>query len=328
LSRTQLPAAIRRLSVFRRTRLCRIFQNFEPVYFQALQKGLEHKIELLQFRNGDFCIQSVPPWVKWQSYLFFLENSFDRQMDDADDELDCTDQVAKLVAFLAEEFKVPVATDELAVYTASDTRIYARIRQVLKPREWSVVKKWIAEQRTFYVPELKYGYLGRWTVNHIATLAGEYVHALLAERRRLYFAGTRDFERQIWIQAMAYLGSKVINHKRKTNSIEDLRRSLLRADTKDGHRDVLLLALHQKVREITFIRQQHLLPLSGGRRDGGTFIDAARLLGAMLGERIYLNYQGQKISRAKLVDLISQPVDERNFPKKYYQILLSLSKLN
>jgi hypothetical protein len=322
LTGCQLPSALRKIPIFRKALLSKVFQNYEPIYFQALNRGLEQKIELLQFKSGDFCIQSVPPWVKWQSYLFFLENTFDRQYDESEEDLDHTDQVAKLVEFLAAEFKVQVDSSELAVYTASDTRVYSRIRQALAKREWATVKKWMGEERSFYVPELKFGYLGRITVNHIAALAGEYIHAALARRQRVYFSGPKDFERQIWIQTMAYLGSKVINHKRKTNSLEDLRKSLLLGDTKEGRRDVLLLALHQKVREITYLKHGGRgVGLRNRKRVTATYIEAARLLGAMLGEKVYHLYQSQKISRAQVVELFKKPVGDSEFNKSYYRLI-------
>lgn len=319
LSKGQLPQAIRSQPSFRRARIKRIFQNDENLYFHALDRGLEHKLEYLQFQSGDFCIQSVPPWVKWQSYLLFLENTYDRQIDEWDDYIDHTDHVAKLVEFLAAEFRIRLKGVGLAVYTADDTGIYSKIRQCLDKKEWRVVQQWIADQRTFYVPELEAGYLGRVTVNHTATLAGEYVHAQLSKRKHLYFAGEKDFERQIWVQAMAYFGSKIINHKRKTNSLDDLRKSLLGADARDKNRRVLLLALHQKVREVSYFTHGQLLPLKKGEHDSVTFIEAARLLGAMLGEKLYLVYRSKKWSDKEILKTLVLPLDGDRFNQQYYK---------
>lgn len=327
LSKAQLPASIRKQEGLKKTKIKRVFQNNESLYFRALHHGLESKIEHIQFKSGDFCVQSVPPWIKWQSYLLFLEKTFDRQIDEFEDDVDHTDHVAKLAQFLSEEFKVKLTGTHLAVYSADDTHIYTKIRQRLSKGEWKVVKKWITEQRTFYIPELESGYLGRVTVNHTATLAGEYLHAFLSGRKHIYLNGQKDFERQIWIQAMAYLGSKVINHKRKTNSIEDLRKSLLAGDSKEGNRKVLLLALHQKVREISFLTNGNLIPLQKNKIDNVVYADAARLLGAMLGEKIYVLYRHKKWNLKDLMDQMGLSLEDEKFRFIYYKVLNGIAKI-
>jgi hypothetical protein len=328
LSKDQLPTAIRRQEGFRRAQILKVFQNYEPLYFKALEQGIESKIETVQFRSGDFCIQSVPPWVKWQSYLLFLENTFDLHLEDFIGTLDHTDHVAKLVEFLSAEFRLKIKGTSLAVYTADDTNVYARIRGRLARREWKVVQRWITEQRTFYVPELELGYLGRVTVNHTATLAGEYLHAFLSERKFLYFGGAKDFERQIWIQSMAYLGSKIINHKRKTNSIEDLRRTLLLGEGQQAHRKVVLLALHQKVREISFMTSNKWIPLKKIGYDDANYVDAARILGSMMGEKIYQLYRDKHWSTATVLKLLRMPLEPKNFKDDYYKHLKLIFRAN
>ncbi len=326
LSKTQLPSSLRKQEDLKKLKIIRVFQNDEPLYFKALSHGLESKLEHIQFKSGDFCVQSVPPWIKWQSYMLFLEKNFDRQIDEFDGDVDHTDHVAKLVQFLSDEFKVRLKGSNLAVYSADDTHVYAKIRQHLTKREWKVVQRWITEQRTFYIPELESGYLGRVTVNHTATLAGEYFHAFLSKRKYIHFNGQKDFERQIWIQAMAYLGSKVINHKRKTNSIEDLRKSLLTGEAKDSNRKVLLLALHQKVREISFLTNGHLIPLKRSKIEDLVYVDAARLLGSMLGDKIYTLYRTKKWKPIDLLVLMQTSLEDEDFKSKYYKILSAMSK--
>lgn len=326
LAKLQLPAAIKKHSCFRRSKILRIFQNDEDLYFKALVRGLENKIEVIQLRSGDLCVQAVPPWVKWQSYLLFLENAYDRQIDEMDGDLDPTDHVAKLVAFLSAEFRVKLKGTGLAVYTADDTQVYTKIRRELGTKEWSGVQKLITGQRSFYLPELQIGYLGRVTVNHAANLAAEYVHSLLSKRRRLYMSGLADFERQIWIQAMAYLGSKVINHNRKTSSLEDLRKSLLQADERGANRKILLLALHQKVREIRFLTDGRLIRSHHIRGGDSLYVDSARLLGGMLGEKIYSLYRSRKWPLERLKQVLQLSLESSEFRAKYYSALKSIAQ--
>lgn len=325
LSSGQLPAAIKKNIGIPAKKIKRVFQNDEELYFHALSRGLENRLEYLQLRSGDFCVQSVPPWVKWQSYLLFLENTYDRQIDDWEGDIDHTDHVAKLVVFLGSEFKLKLKDLYPAIYTAEDTQLYSRIRDHLKKTEWLVVRGWISQQKSFFIPHLQAGYLGRVTVNHTAALAGELVHAFLSKRGSLYVAGDKDFERQIWIQAIAYFGSKIINHKRKTNTLEDLRKSLVGSDSKGKNRKILILAINQKVREVSYFTHGGLLGLKKGEYDDFTFTEAAKLLGAMLGEKLYLLYRSKKWSRSEVVKMMKMPLDGARFQKYYYGIVKKMS---
>jgi len=321
LAKGQLLTALKKYAEFRRLTIKRVFQNSESLYFQVLHRGLESKIELIQFKSGDFCVQSVPPWVKWQSYLLFLEKNYDRQIDEWDSEIDHTDHVAKLVDFLCAEFKLKFKPSHLAIYTANDTQIYAKMRKSLKPIDWLMVRKWITDQRSFYLPQLEIGYLGQTTVNHTATLAGEYVHSHLSKRKGVFSSGVKDFERHIWLQAISYLGSKVINHKRKTNTLEDLKKTILMRETNKKQRQVLLLALQQKVREIRFLSHGQVVRLRKGIASNDCFVDSARLLGSMMGEKIYFLYHSRRWSLEKLKKVMRYSLEDVDFPQKYYKIL-------
>lgn len=320
LSKNQLPKAIKKNEIFRKSKLIRVFQNSESLYFQSLGLGLESKIEIVKLKSGDYCIQSVPPWIKWQSYLLFLENTYDRQLDDID--IDPTDHVGKLVDFLSEEYQVKIKKTNLAIYTANDTSVFLKIRKKLNKNEWLVVKRWITDRRSFYIPELEMGYLGQITVNHTATLSGEFVHSILSGRQKIYNGDMHDFERQIWIHAMTYLSAKIINHKRKTNSLDDIRKSLLMKATNNRHRQVLILALQQKVKEIRYITHGQWLPLkSHSNTDLNIYSEASRLLGAMLGEKIHTLYQSKKKTLKWVKTLMKIPLSDEDFPSKYYDLL-------
>ncbi|MEQ1878778.1 MAG: ChaN family lipoprotein, partial [Bdellovibrionia bacterium] len=66
-----------------------LFQNSERLYFTLARKGQEAAVHLLR-RGNRFCVLSSPPWVKWQSYLMFLENSLDRDLLEEIGEIDLT----------------------------------------------------------------------------------------------------------------------------------------------------------------------------------------------------------------------------------------------
>lgn len=328
LSSRQLPKAVRLQKPFKEANFLRIFQNYEPLYFSLLRKGLESHVDLIRFKNGDFCLQSVPPWVKWQSYHLFLEQTFDSQIDASEREFDLTDHVAKLVRFLAAEFHFRISSQGLAVYTAEDSYVYERMKKNMTASEWTAVRYQLLRERSFYVPSLQVGYLGQVTVNHGASLAGEYVHALTCKRKSLYLQGIQDFERQIWIGALSYFGSKIINHRRKTSSVSDLRKALLLGGIKPEAKKALLLALHQKVREISFATTEHRARLLKSRYDNETVLGASKLLGAMLGERLYTVYRAGRWSTEGVREAFRHDLSGDDFIDYYYRQVRFFFQIN
>ncbi len=62
-----------------------------------------------------------------------------------------------------------------------------------------------------------------------------------------------DFLGFIWLEGMAYFGSKIINHKRKTDTIADIKASLTSRGPSDLGKEALQLSLAQKMHELMVI---------------------------------------------------------------------------
>lgn len=304
-------------------KICRVFQNSESLYFQLAKKGLENKTDLLRSSRGDYCVLSVPPWVKWQNYYLYLEHQYDVGFDDQEaEERDHTDHVVSLVEFLAKFLKVKVPLDELSVYTASDEIFFEKIQQELKHADYRIVKKMVSRGRSFFIPKLKIGYLARLSVNHTAVLAADYVQAQVSSRKGLNLGGEDDFERQIWIQALIYLGSKIINHKKKTDTLEDLKQTLMQSSRHDlVGREAMQIALHQKVREVNLLNSGRLGLSKSTPAGSESLWEAARLLGGMMGERLYNGFHHKKISRERIVTFMKKSVEVDYFSNFYYEVI-------
>src|SRR5207253_2986824 len=62
------------------------------------------------------------------------------------------------------------------------------------------------------------------SINHAAAQAAIYLHAKLSGFCRVFEKPRRDFYSFVWVEALGFLGSKIINHKRKCNGPKDLER--------------------------------------------------------------------------------------------------------
>jgi len=309
-----------------------IHLNSEKIYFQLASRGLEHRVDVVRLGPRRFCVMSSPPWVQWQSYLFFLERTddHDRDLDEKSDdagEFDPTDQVAALVRLVARDFGVRFKLDNLAVYSGDDSRVWRSLEKSLKTSERAVARAWLAAGRSFYLPESGTAYLGRASVNHAAALAGQYIHAELSRRKRPLWKMPGDFSALIWVEATAYFVSKLINHHRRAETLGDLKAQLAIASPSDQGREAMRLALDRLMSETIRVRQGRKREMQVRPRQKSSYFEAARVLGGMMGERLYMAYRSRKLGKKEMIQLLGRDVTHRSFERVYEDILRRLNRL-
>ncbi len=295
-----------------------VLQNSERIYFQMLKKEIEHQVDVIALSKKRYCLQNVPPWVKWQNYLLYLEQQYDQEIDD---ELDFTDYVAKFAKIMASELETSQQVDDFSIYSSVDDHNWGQIVDGLSEQEVLFVKSWIAGGRSFFVPQNKIGYLARGTVNSAAQLAMGIVSASLSGQKDLPASQPNDFTKLIWLEAIQYFGSKMINPKRKTDTLVDVRAALAARSPIDKGREALQLAIGQKMQE--------LLVLSGQRKPKDylrksnlkSYQEAGRILGGMLGEKLYFAYRKKILSKRTLLSLLRKSISDESFKHTYWEIL-------
>lgn len=297
---------------------CVVLQNPEPVYFKLLGRGLDHAVEVVRWNRQRWGLVSVPPWVKWQNYLLYLEHSADSELSEGGDP---TDQVAGYVRWLSKELHLNVKDSELSVYTAGDPDLWEKIRKTSSPREREWLELMIEDGRSFYLSTAGWGYLARPSVNHAAGLAMQYIHDQLCGGTRLRFEMPDDFLRMIWIEGFSYFGSKVINHKRKTDTLTDIRASLSSRQAEDKGREAMRLALSQKMHEMMVLAGRAPKSAAAKPRKKSSYIAAAHLLGGLMGERLYNGSRKGLLSARTLKVLLAKEVGHERFPLMYYEAL-------
>ncbi|MCB0343462.1 MAG: hypothetical protein KDD59_14605, partial [Bdellovibrionales bacterium] len=146
-------------------KVLRIFLNSERLYFDLAKKNLEHDVEILKSAHGRYCVLSSPPWVKWQSYLMFLEQNYDAELLDEDD-LDYTDQVAQFVRVMVSDLSLAVDCSDLEVYSPTSESPWDKINRVISPSEGRIIRQLIVNDRSFYLPDVNMIFLSRYSINH------------------------------------------------------------------------------------------------------------------------------------------------------------------
>lgn len=308
-----------------------IYLNSEHIYFALAEENKEGEIEIVKFNDRQFCILSSPPWVKWHSYLMYLEENFDVDLDADEDEwdlkVDHTDHVFQLVKMICSAIDAEVRMDAIEVYSLKDPQLLKMAERALNKSEFRIAYTLVQNDRSFYVPSEGFFYLSKATVNYAASLAGQYIHAQIAERKKNLWSFPQDFCRCIWIEAMGYMLSKFVNPKRKAQTMNDLKKQLQAFDRKDKAREPLLLALDQKMSEILLTyteknRQQLYKP-----RNKSSYLHAAKFLGEMLGERYFALYQKKALGVSEIHLLLSQDLADKSFDAFYFEHLKLLDRL-
>jgi hypothetical protein len=322
-----LPHEISRQSKLPRSEIVTVFQNSERIYFQLLARSREHSVDVVRLSKNSYCLLNVPPWVKWQNYLLFLEQKYDRELDET--EADQTDHIGRYVNLIAKELEVQVGVDHFSIYSAESQAFWSEFKGQVPAGDLKWFRSLVANAVSFYIPGSGVGFLAQSSVNHAAQLAMAIVFASVSKMKLYPAKMPEDFLKLIWLEAVLYFGSKIVNPKRKTDTLVDMKARLAAAMPGDQGLEALRLALQQKMSE--------LVSISHGKRQGGkagerprevfaprkqvSYREAARLLGGMLGEKLFNAYDKKMISRFTLKEFLKKSIENENFRDVYYELV-------
>lgn len=298
-----------------------VFQNSEKIYFKLLERGLEFQVDVVRLAENKFCVLNVPPWVKWQNYLMFLEQIYDRGLDQ--DEADLTDHVSRYVQLISKELDIDVGVSHFSIFSANSDSFW----ELILKRKSSSQARWfeslIENSNSFYIPDLQAGYLARPSVNHAAGLAMAIVYQKLSHNNYFPVQMPEDFLKLIWLEGIIYFGTKMVNPKRKTDTIADIKSSFSTSSSDDRGRDALRLALSQKMSELIYVSTGKKSKMTYKARRLHSYREAARLLGGMLGEKLYNAHRKKMISDFSLRSLLSKSIQikAKDFNNVYFELI-------
>jgi hypothetical protein len=316
-----------------------IWQNSEKIYFHLLREHRDDTIDVVRWSGQQFCLLSVPPWVQLQSYLLYLESQVDQALDADEDEdedeasaPDWTDPIAQFYKVLCADLKIDSTIEDLAVYTAADDLLFEKLASHGTRQEQKWYLDLVRASRSFHAPEWGLSFLAKPTVNEAASLAMKFLHSKLSGQKRTWNRFPEDFRRQIFAEALHYFGSKMINPKRKTDTVQDLRASLVTLSSgrpqksgakREVAREALQLALQQKMQEHwrDGRRSKEARAVATPPRSRLSYFEAARILGGMMGERLYAGFREGMISPATMQKWIRQSLETEVFDSFYSEIL-------
>ncbi len=304
-------------------KLLRIFQNSEKIYFSLLKKYMDTGVDVVRLSKQDYCLLSVPPWVKWQNYLMYLEQAYDLELDDEDDDVlvDYTEHVIRYVRMLGHDLKLKINSNKLSVYSAADDIFWEKVSAYYSKPICKTIEQWIEERRSFYLPEICSAYMARASVNHSSQIAMLFVHAEISKQTKVFIASQENFLQLVWQEAVSYFGSKIVNPKRKSDTLVDIRATLESQGRLEIGKEALMLALSQKMSELLMIAGNRMRRKNFKPRKKWSYFQAATLLGGILGEKMYFGYQQGIFSAEVIHKLLKISMQSADFKDTYFELI-------
>ncbi len=309
----------------------RVFQNDENIYFDLLKKNRDHEVDVVQLGPWDFCLMTVAPWVKWQSYQLFLDANVDSALDDVADEsesseIDPTDSVLQILDVLARELGIQVERSQLAIYSPQDRHFWEKILANYSRAELRWVETIIQNEFSFYFDKAGVGLLIRPTINHVASLAMQVLHASLQDSSETDLKFPLFFENLIWIETFRYFGSKLLNPKRKTDSVEELKIKI--HSESFNTKEAMLVALAQRVVELKRLNSKRNIRLKYKPKFKESFFNGAWVLGRIHGERLYQIYRSGDVSAKQILAWMRVTPPSVEWQKSYEEFLRSIERVS
>jgi uncharacterized iron-regulated protein len=204
LAGTHLPAEIRAVQK-KRVSVVVVHQNREALYWKLAARKIEHQGLVLKLRRDVYCLMNTPPWFKLQSYLNWLESGANPSGERQDLEEDFYLLVQNLLKFL--KVNKPIQDAYEIVWRKGPKKSHSLA----------------GELGNFVDVERKQVLLSSTHLNVATTQSAVLVHAVLSDRKWNFRFPRQDFYGTVWVEALGYFGSKLVNPHRKSHSLSDFK---------------------------------------------------------------------------------------------------------
>jgi hypothetical protein len=297
-----------------------VYQNSEKVYWDLARMGIEQETDVILMSEGQFCVMSTAPIIKVQSYLNWIDNtrelaspyprSWGLDWVGAGDLYSQVLQLVKMIAgFLGIEAE---GFDDFVVYSPGDLDFLDRLlaEEGLSVSEVREIAEHIGTNESYFIEKGNIIYVANLSINHAAEEAAHFIHKLCAGPMEPDLTQVGDFYCRLMHEAIGFLGSKIVNHKRPCYTLDDFKNPRRRHPTKPPERIAQLKDIGRFVRkhkrfEENFISKGRLWDLDGPmyQLSPAVHIGVTHALGYMLGEQLFNGLMSGTIAKDTIRDL-------------------------
>lgn len=323
LAKKNLPAQILAVEPSLKGQVLVLHLDSPELYFKLANRGQEASVEVMSAGENLYCLMVSPPWMKWQSYLMFLDHSLDQEIEEDSADIDLTQHVSRSVDILSNDLGVRVSIDEVSILSHHSSGLQKIVKNFFQGFEQKAFLYNVENDRSFIVPQKNLLYLSRLTVNHTGSIAALWVHAQLSKRKETFWNLPSQFWALVWVEAVAFWLSLWINPKRKPDRLEHL---MLKPQTNPILLDAYKIALERKMIEKNFFKTNVVKEAKFKPAKKESYLEAARLLGYLLGEQLYLWQRQKRWSKDYILSVLCTYFDPKTIDKTFWQLMNKIGK--
>ncbi len=279
-----------------------IYQSSHEIYWRLAEKGLEQDVELVKVTDKAYCLLGTPPIVAQQSFLNWVDVEEEEDLESPEETFK---EYARVIASFF-DIELGSALDEVEVTTVVNLSFLDRLRRRgdFSASDMRHIRGQILNSESYFIPRAKMVYLGKLSINHAAEEATHYIRYICAgalEPSALVDA----FYARCMEEAIGFLGSKLLNHRRKApgdTALQKMKRS------KEPHERALARAVlkHAQLEEGQKVRGMREVYES----DANAFDAITHVIGYRLGERLYYSVVSGDIAKRDIRDLFFEKFEE------------------
>lgn len=304
-----------------------IHQNLDEVYWK-LKNDDEESEKIIKFDSNEFCINSAPPWVKYESMIYWYENLDDDPDFDIHEYIiengkkifsdDTFENFFTISSQLAKTLRLNIDEDELESFNLRDHTGLEFIEEKIQSLGSAPLAKFyndlIAKGQSFRLAGEDTFYCSSYSMNRISYLAGVHIFYNWLKTNRAFEDSKLEAEdkESIFYRSLlecmhAFFFSKIMNPHRKCDMYYDLRQSL---DANDPARAASVLALDGGAAS-EFLKRLSLTESH----------TAAEICGHIFGEYLYIKTFDQEGIKTFSEDFMDLSFDADSFQRTREKLL-------
>ncbi len=294
-----------------------VYQNCHEIYWELARRGHEHDVEVVRLARGEYYMLNTLPIVAQQSFLNWIARDDDAQIDAP--EATFLEYAEVIADFF--DLEIGHSLHEVEVTTIVDLSFLQRLqrRGDFSSSDMRQIRRQVRNSESYFIPRANMVYLGNLSVNHTAEEASHFVRAVCSEAHEPRLLVDAFYARCLE-EAVGFLGSKLLNHKRRAPTLRSLERQAKSRRTNEHDRNVARLVLKH-------LRMEAGLRIRGGSTlyecDADTFNEVTHLLGYVLGEKIYYALVAGDLAKSDVRDLFLDDFEEEGVALMTYLYLVS-----
>jgi hypothetical protein len=244
IAHNKIPAQVNLRLPKRKIEQTIIHQNLEDVYWRL--DGSEAE-QVIQFKSGEFHLQTSPPWIKYESMVYWFENLTDDPEYDLHHHIMATglksfdanvvDHFHLITKQVTNNLKLDVKLSTMEDFNLYDQTKISTINKKIKALKNAKLKKYyanlLANHQSFKIPGENTLYCPNYSINRLSYTCGLFVFGQIKNAHNIYREALLSSNESVDIYCylveqsfMGFLFSKIMNPSRKCDLYMDMKEKL------------------------------------------------------------------------------------------------------